>query len=188
MYVREPGGSMLSQTIREIIADNPLMPAKAQGHLYTAAMLLTVDLVLKPALEAGKIVIIDRYIPSTYAYQVHVNGMNELLPCVKGLPEPDICFYTYSESGTIMERNVESDMDGVGEAFSKYRDKLKEVYDHMFVHANHKLLPIPTYVTHKLRRLNVDNEFTDNHIKAKELVVEIALRDFGMRINRSING
>lgn len=188
MYLKEPGGSLLSLKIRELIAEDPFMPPDAQGHLYTAGMLYTDAKVIKPALRDGKIVIIDRYVQSTYAYQVYVGGMRSLIPCVENLSKPDVCLYTYSESGNTVQRDTDEDMDKVGEVFAKYKEALDKVYNHMFVKPLGTMNYIPTYVDHNLRRLNVDNTFAENHTKAREFVVEVALRDFGMRVSRSYNG
>lgn len=188
MYLKEPGGSLLSLKIRELIAEDPFMPADAQGHLYTAGMLYTDTKVIKPALADGKIVIIDRYVQSTYAYQVFVGGLKSLIPCVESLSKPDVCFYTYSETGNSVQRETDEDMDKVGEVFAKYKESLDKAYNHMFVKPLGTMNYIPTYVDHKLRKLNVDNTFDENHCKARDFVVEIALKDFNMRINRSYNG
>ena len=71
LVTREPGATVFGQKIRDILLD----PQQDFSHPYTELLLFSADRlehiekVLKPALAAGKIVICDRYIDSTIAYQ-----------------------------------------------------------------------------------------------------------------------
>ena len=74
---REPGGSLITEAIRDIIL-NP----KYQGVTpYTEALLLAasraqhLDEVILPALRAGKIVLCDRFVDSSLAYQAYARGL-----------------------------------------------------------------------------------------------------------------
>lgn len=71
IVVREPGGTTISESIRTILLDNrhSLMEARAELLLYTAARAQIVSEKILPALQAGHIVVCDRYIDSTVAYQ-----------------------------------------------------------------------------------------------------------------------
>ncbi len=78
LAVREPGSTPLSEKIRELLLDvesKHICPT-AESFLYAAARAQLVTDVIKPALEAGKIVIADRYIDSTIAYQGYGRGVN----------------------------------------------------------------------------------------------------------------
>jgi dTMP kinase len=68
--VRDPGGTPLSDRIRALLLDpeNPVSPA-AELCLYAAARAQLVVEVIRPALDAGKTVISDRFTWSTHAYQ-----------------------------------------------------------------------------------------------------------------------
>jgi len=70
IYLREPGGVKLSEKIRDILLDpkNKISP-EAETLLYMAARAQVVEEVIKPALKAGKIVVCDRFLDSTIAYQ-----------------------------------------------------------------------------------------------------------------------
>ncbi len=78
IFTREPGGTDISEKIRELILDkdNKLMNPKAETLLYAAARAQLVNEVIKPALEEGKIVICDRYIDSSIAYQGFGRGLS----------------------------------------------------------------------------------------------------------------
>jgi dTMP kinase len=68
---REPGGTSIGEQIREVIHDlkNVEMHPRAETLLYQAARAQIVEQVIKPRLQAGEIVISDRYYDSTIAYQ-----------------------------------------------------------------------------------------------------------------------
>src|SRR5215210_5464672 len=68
---REPGGTSISEQIREVIHDlkNVEMHPRTETLLYQAARAQIVEQVFKPRLKAGEIVISDRYYDSTIAYQ-----------------------------------------------------------------------------------------------------------------------
>jgi dTMP kinase len=70
LLTREPGGCPVSERIRDIILDkaNP-MDAVTEALLYAASRAEHVRTVIRPALEAGRTVISDRYVDSSAAYQ-----------------------------------------------------------------------------------------------------------------------
>ena len=75
--VREPGGTPVSDKIRQLILspENPIVPA-AELLLFSAARAQLVAQVIAPALEAGKVVLADRFGWSTLAYQGYGRGMD----------------------------------------------------------------------------------------------------------------
>lgn len=74
---REPGGVHISEAIREIILDkdNTEMDAKTEALLFAAARRQHLVQKVVPALQAGKLVIMDRYVDSSLIYQGYVRGM-----------------------------------------------------------------------------------------------------------------
>ncbi len=68
---REPGGTPISEQIRAIIHDleNDEMHPRTETLLYQAARAQIVEQLIRPKLEAGWIVLCDRYADSTIAYQ-----------------------------------------------------------------------------------------------------------------------
>lgn len=77
LFLREPGGTSISEKIREIILDknNDKMSNECETFLYCSARSQLVAEVIKPALEEGKLVICDRFIDSTFAYQGVARGL-----------------------------------------------------------------------------------------------------------------
>lgn len=78
---REPGGSLLGKTLRAILLDpeNTDITKEAELFLYLADRAQHVAQVIKPALEAGHIVISDRYADSTVVYQGYGRGLDPML-------------------------------------------------------------------------------------------------------------
>ncbi|HEV7918932.1 MAG TPA: dTMP kinase [Solirubrobacterales bacterium] len=76
ILVREPGGTVLSERVREILKDPsvPLAP-RAEALLFAAARADLVANVVRPALADGKIVIADRFVDSSLAYQGVARGL-----------------------------------------------------------------------------------------------------------------
>ena len=67
VYVREPGSTEISE--------NTAMTAQTEALLYAAARAQLVAEVIRPALDAGKTVICDRYVDSSVAYQGYARGL-----------------------------------------------------------------------------------------------------------------
>ena len=77
IYSREPGGSKIAEKIRDVILDidNCGMDDKTESLLYAASRREHVVKVIKPALEEGKIILCDRFIDSSLAYQGFARGL-----------------------------------------------------------------------------------------------------------------
>lgn len=71
ILTREPGGTPISEAIRSILLDPHYREMKPETELllYSASRAQHTGELILPALQAGKIVICDRYYDSTYAYQ-----------------------------------------------------------------------------------------------------------------------
>ena len=79
LVTREPGGTPLGGALRSLMLDTgqpPLAPT-AQALLMSADRAQHVALLIRPALQAGTIVISDRYVDSMYAYQGFGDGVDQ---------------------------------------------------------------------------------------------------------------
>ena len=79
IMTREPGGSAIAEQIRSIILDgkNTAMCDECEALLYAAARVQLLKEIIIPALESGKIVVCDRYVDSSLAYQGIARGLGE---------------------------------------------------------------------------------------------------------------
>ena len=77
IYTREPGGIDIAEQIRRVILDpkNVNMDAKTEALLYAASRRQHLIEKVLPALEKGQIVICDRFIDSSLAYQGYARGL-----------------------------------------------------------------------------------------------------------------
>ena len=72
--LREPGGAKISERIREILLDASFKGVM-ELLLYNAARAQVIAEIIQPALDAGKVVIADRFAWSTFAYQGYARGL-----------------------------------------------------------------------------------------------------------------
>ena len=77
MLTREPGGIHISEEIRKVIlhTDHKHMDGRTEALLYAAARRQHLIQKIIPALQAGKIVLCDRFIDSSLAYQGYARGI-----------------------------------------------------------------------------------------------------------------
>lgn len=77
LLTREPGGIDIAEKIREVIL-NPMhttMDSRTEALLYAAARRQHLVEKVLPAMESGKIILCDRFIDSSLAYQGHARGL-----------------------------------------------------------------------------------------------------------------
>ena len=74
---REPGGTSVSEQIRKVILDgkNTTMTDECEAMLYAAARIQLLKEEIKPRLDAGELVLCDRYVDSSFAYQAYARGL-----------------------------------------------------------------------------------------------------------------
>jgi dTMP kinase len=74
--VREPGGTPAGERVRDLLKDAsvPLSP-QAEALLFAAARAEIVEEVIRPALSAGRVVVADRFLDSSLAYQGGARGL-----------------------------------------------------------------------------------------------------------------
>lgn len=97
VITREPGGTQIGEAIRAILLDhdNYAMLAETEALLHTAARSQHVGEVIRPALENGKVVVCDRFIDSTLAYQgggrgLAMNSLESIQEFAIGVLRPDL--------------------------------------------------------------------------------------------------
>lgn len=111
IITREPGGSKISENIRTIILDpaNKEMDDRTEALLYAAQRSQHVSEVIRPALAAGKIVLSDRFIDSSLAYQgvgrdLGVEAVKQINDFGTGGLEPDLTIFLDLDPATGLAR------------------------------------------------------------------------------------
>ena len=115
---REHGGTSISEQIRDILHDlkNAEMHPRTETLLYQAARAQIVEQVIKPRLDAGEIVISDRYYDSTIAYQGygHQQDLEQVRALVKyatGGLTPDLTILLDLEIEVGLKRKTQNEME-----------------------------------------------------------------------------
>jgi dTMP kinase len=122
---REPGGTPLGEEVRKLLLEGVEMSPWAEASLFAAARAELVERVIAPALAAGKVVVCDRYIDSSLAYQgiarrLGVEKVLELnLIATRGLL-PDRTFLVLLDPEVAATRSSQSDrIEREGEEFHR---------------------------------------------------------------------
>lgn len=119
IITREPGGTKIGEQIRDILInnDNTEMDDKTEALLFAAARAQSVEEKLKKELEQKELVISDRYVLSSLAYQGYarglgVEGVRSINDFATSKLKPDYTFFLDVDPITVLERKksqVEAD-------------------------------------------------------------------------------
>lgn len=137
LATHEPGGTPLGRRLREAFLETEETVAPiAELLLFAADRAQHVELLVKPALEQGRIVISDRYADATFAYQGAGRGfdekiVNEVIALATGGLKPDLTLFFDITVETAIRRmsdhegaeRVQNRMDlETGEFYERVRD------------------------------------------------------------------
>lgn len=111
IFTREPGGTKISEKIREIILsnDNANMSPRTEALLYSASRAQHIDELIKPNLEKGNIVVSDRFVLSSLAYQgggreLGVEDVRKINDFAINGVNPDMIIFFYVDPLTTLKR------------------------------------------------------------------------------------
>jgi len=118
VMTREPGGTPLGEQLRALLLDAP-MNLETEALLMFAARREHIAQVIEPALQAGKIVISDRFTDASFAYQgggrgLSLDKLNDLERWVQGRP-----------NGLLLQPNLTILFDLPGEVAEARRSKVR---------------------------------------------------------------
>ena len=119
LITREPGGTAIGEAVRNIILnpDHEEMSDVTEMLLYAASRAQLMSEVIIPALEAGKIVISDRFVDSSIVYQGIARGLGTDTVAAVNRPgigqyEPDCIFFIdISEEEGIRRKKLQKKLD-----------------------------------------------------------------------------
>jgi dTMP kinase len=130
---RDPGTTPLGERIREILLNSdestPIGP-RAEMLLYMAARAQMVDEVIQPALEAGRVVVSDRFLLANIVYQGYAGGLDvQALREVGAIAvdgvQPDCTFLLDMDPAAALRR-VDRTLDRVERRGDDYRERLRQ--------------------------------------------------------------
>ena len=137
IVTREPGGPPLSEKIRKLLLDpeNKEMTAKTECLLYAASRAQHVDERIRPALEEGKIVLSDRFVLSSLAYQGYGRklGVEEVLEVNRfatGDLSPDlILFFSIDPMVAIQRKRENFESDRLEKETNDFHQRVYQGYE-----------------------------------------------------------
>ncbi len=115
LAVREPGGTPVGERVRELLKDpDAAIGPAAEALLFAAARAELVARVIRPALAEGRVVVSDRFLDSSLAYQGAARGLGveevaQLNRVATGGLEPDVTFLLELDPVRARERAGEDD-------------------------------------------------------------------------------
>lgn len=148
IVTREPGGTGISEKIREIILDreNREMEAMTEALLYAAARAQHVAQVIRPALEQGKHVVCDRFIDSSIAYQGYGRGLGDSVSIINAYAAagcmPDITFFLRLEPDASKERLREAPLDRMELEAIEFHQRVFEGYEELALQFPERIVTI----------------------------------------------
>lgn len=170
LVTREPGGTPIGEKIREIILDteNSEMSDITEAMLYAASRAQHVNEKIKPALLEGKIVICDRFVDSSIAYQSSARGISrELIEdinkyAVCGIT-PDITLYfdITPEEGIKRKKNMH-ELDRIEKEKEDFHKRVYDGYQNLL-----KLYP------ERIKRVDASKSISDVHKQVIEYINKI---------------
>ena len=146
---REPGGSDLSEKIRDILLDkkNIKLTSSAECLLFAAARAQLIAEQIKPAMDKGIIVICDRFVDSTTAYQGYGRGLNlKYLEKINNFATnnlyPDITFILDIDSNTAAKRLDSNSSDRMESTGIDFFNRIIYGYDKINALNSHRCIKI----------------------------------------------
>lgn len=152
VLTREPGGTPISEEIRNVILDkrNTDMDPRTEALLYAASRRQHVVQKIIPALKEGKVVISDRYLDSSLAYQGNARGLgmasvfNMNLFATEGL-EPDLTLFFDLEPETGIERieaNPDREVNRLDLEKLSFHQKVRQGFEKLLKENPHRMVRI----------------------------------------------
>jgi len=134
VITREPGGTGISEKIRALLLDKKHveMNGRTEALLYAAARAQHVEEIIKPALERGDVVICDRFVDSSIAYQGYGRNLGEQIEIINKFAVsgcmPDITFLFKIEPETGRARIKTKDRDRLEKEHTEFYSEVYKGY------------------------------------------------------------
>lgn len=151
ILVREPGGTNISESIREILlhSSSGQMGDRTESLLMTASRAQLTQEVIIPNMEQGKFVIADRYSDSTLAYQgggrnLDIEWLIELNNYATFTLLPDITFFVDIRSEEALRR-LDSNKDRIEGEGIEFQARVRKTYHELAERFNDRYIILDGY-------------------------------------------
>lgn len=133
--VREPGGTYIGERLRELLLEtnDDLIGDRCELLLFMAARAQLVEEIIAPALNRNSLVISDRFVSSSFAYQGGGRGIapHHIMNCARiaiDSTTPDLTIILYVDSDTARKRMAGCRPDRIERACNEYHERVREAY------------------------------------------------------------
>ena len=167
VLTREPGGKGLGEKVREILLNyNGEVSDRCESFLFLADRAQNIDIIVKPAVEKGEIVLCDRHIDSTVAYQgygrgLDINEINILNNLATGGKKPDLTL--------VFDVDVETSMKRVG----KEKDRMESAGIDFHNRVRNGYLELAKQEPTRIKVLDATKTIKEIHEKVVEIVEKL---------------
>ena len=134
-FVREPGGTKISEEIRKILLDDSAeeMSSRTEAMLMCASRAQLTKNIIIPELKSGKWVIADRYSDSTLAYQgggrgIDLDWLVRLNDFATFGIQPDVTFYIDVDTDIGLQRRNNISDDRIEKAGLEFQNEIRNKY------------------------------------------------------------
>lgn len=160
VLTREPGGTTAAEEVRDLVVNGE--PDRWDGiselFLFSAARRNHIETIIKPALEVGSIVLCDRFVASTYAYQgygrsIPIDTINQITNIATGLLNPDLTFIFFIDPKLGRSRAIESRSERLSKEprFVANEISLERVSDGFYAFLKEKIQYIELLAAHDIQ-------------------------------------
>lgn len=164
ILTREPGAKGLGEQLREILLNyDGIVSDRCESFLFLADRAQHIDTIVVPAVDAGKIVLCDRHIDSTVAYQGYGRGqdieqINKLNMIATNNRKPDLTI--------VFDIDVETSMSRVGSE----KDRMESSGTEFFNKVRHGYLEIAKQEPQRVRILDSAKSIEEIHESVIKLI------------------
>ena len=167
VLTREPGGKGLGEKVREILLNyDREVSDRCESFLFLADRAQNIDIIVKPAVKQGEIVLCDRHIDSTVAYQgygrgLDINEINMLNNLATGGKKPDLTL--------VFDVDVETSMKRVG----KEKDRMESAGIEFHNRVRNGYLELATQEPDRIKVLDATKTIEEIHEKVIEIIEKL---------------
>ncbi|MBN8546666.1 MAG: dTMP kinase [Ignavibacteria bacterium] len=168
--VREPGGTQISEKIREILLNKKHLEMcdETEIFLFSGARAQVVREVIRPLLNEGAVVIADRFHDSTTAYQGFGRGLNgdavkKINEIATGGTVPDLTFYLKIsiEESARRKHACDAELDRIEKSNDQFYKKVIDGYERISIE-----------YTDRIKTVNGERDATEIHLDIVRILNE----------------
>lgn len=167
LVTREPGGKGLGEKFREILLNyDGVVSERCESFLFLADRAQNIDTIVKPAIESGKIVLCDRHIDSSVAYQGYGRGLNieeikQLNTLATGGLLPDLTL--------VFDIDIETSMKRVG----KEKDRMESAGNEFFNRVRNGYLELAKHEPKRIKVVNSTGSIEEIHEQVIKIMKDL---------------